>query len=86
MFFKFPAMATAEPDAQGRLNGVLCAGLSEAMAASDAGANFVVLTRELPKEELEALCEMIPVPVYALGPNLEEAWELGASGLVELSL
>jgi len=78
--------ATAEPDAQGRLNGVLCAGLSEAMAASDAGANFVVLTRELPKEELEALCEMIPVPVYTPGPNLEEAWEFGASGLVELLL
>jgi hypothetical protein len=76
--------ASAEPDRQGRLRGVLCEGLSGAMAASDAGANFVVLARELPGEELKALCELIPIPVYTPGLGPERAWELGASGLVEL--
>ena len=75
--------ASAEPDAQGRLRGVLCAGLAEAMAASDAGANFVVLAGELPAHELGSLCEMVPVPVYAPGLSLEEAWGLGASGVRE---
>jgi mutator protein MutT len=75
--------ASAAPDPQGRLRGVLCTGLSDAMAASDAGANFVVLTRELPHEELKSLCELIPIPVYTPGLALEEAWELGASGVNE---
>jgi mutator protein MutT len=72
--------ASAEPDAGGRLRGVLCEGLSDAMAASDAGANFVVLRRELPHNELKALCEMIPIPVYTPGLTLEAAWALGATG------
>jgi mutator protein MutT len=77
--------ASAEPDAQGRLRGVLCAGLAEAMAASDAGANFVVLARELPAHELRSLCELVPVPVYTPGLELEEAWGMGASGVSELT-
>jgi mutator protein MutT len=72
---------SAEPDSEGRLRGVACGGLSDAMAASDAGANFVVLTRELPHEDLQALCEMIPAPVYTPGLNLEAAWDLGATGI-----
>jgi mutator protein MutT len=75
---------SAEPDAKGRLRGVLCAGLSDAMAASDAGANFVVLKRGLPRAELKPLCELIPIPVYAPGLALEEAWGLGASGINNL--
>jgi 8-oxo-dGTP diphosphatase len=77
--------ASAEPDAQGRLRGVLCAGLAEAMAASDAGANFVVLARELPAGELKSLCELVPAPVYTPGVTLEAVWELGASGVNELT-
>ena len=73
--------ASAEPDPQGRLRGVLCTGLSDAMAASDAGANFLVLTRELPHEELRALCELIPIPVYTPGLALEDAWGYGATGI-----
>jgi mutator protein MutT len=75
-----------EPDAQGRLRGVMCEGLASAMAASDAGANFVVLARELPAHELESLCELVPVPVYTPGLTLEAAWGLGASGVSELRL
>jgi mutator protein MutT len=75
-----------EPDARGRLKGVVCAGLSSAMAASDAGANFVVLATELPAHELKSLFELLPIPVYAPGLNLEEAWELGMSGINGLLL
>ena len=76
--------ASAEPDPEGRLRGVLCSGLSDAMAANDAGANFIVLRRELPHGELRSLCEMVPIPVYTPGLALQEAWELGASGVSEL--
>jgi mutator protein MutT len=72
---------TSEPDPQGRLRGVLCDGLADAMAASDAGANFIVLTRALTPHELTSLCELIPIPVYGHGLALEDAWEYGASGI-----
>ncbi|HEX3397860.1 MAG TPA: (deoxy)nucleoside triphosphate pyrophosphohydrolase, partial [Steroidobacteraceae bacterium] len=58
---------SAEPDAGGRLRGVLCAGLADAMAASDAGAGFIVLKNELPHGELRSICEMVPMPVYTPG-------------------
>ena len=76
--------ASAEPDPEGRLRGVLCSGLCDAMAANDAGANFLVLRRELPHGDLRSLCEMVPIPVYTPGLALQEAWELGASGVSEL--
>jgi len=34
--------------------------------------------------DLSALCEGVPVPVYARGIGLEQAWALGASGLNEI--
>jgi mutator protein MutT len=71
-----------EPDAAGRLRGVLCDGLADAMAANDAGADFLVLSRQLPDHELKSLCELIPVPIYTPGLAMEEAWALGASGVV----
>jgi mutator protein MutT len=74
---------SAEPDAGGRLSGVFCEGLADAMAASDAGADFIVLRSELPHAELRSICEMIAVPVYTPGLELEEAWGLGATGVVE---
>jgi mutator protein MutT len=75
---------SAEPDAAGRLRGVWCDGMASAMAASDAGADFLALRAELPHAEIRSLCGMVPVPVYARGLALEEAWELGATGVVEI--
>jgi mutator protein MutT len=76
--------ASAAPDADTRLRGVVCEGLADAMAANDAGGNFIVLRRQLPAHELKSLCEMIPIPVYTPGLALEAAWELGASGVSAL--
>ena len=75
---------SAEADAGGRLRGVLCDGLADAMAASDAGADFLVLQSGLARSEITAICEMVPVPVYVPGPAMEEVWEMGASGINEL--
>ena len=75
---------SAEPDAAGRLSGVWCLGLAEAMAASDAGADFLVLRNELPHADIRSICELVPIPVYAPGLGLEEAWQLGASGIAEI--
>jgi mutator protein MutT len=75
---------SAEPDALGRLRGVMCSGAADALAANDAGANFVVLSNELPHSELTSLCELIYVPVYARGLTLEQAWSHGATGVNEL--
>ena len=75
---------SAEPDAAGRLSGVWCLGLAEAMAASDAGADFLVLRNELPPGEIKSICELVPIPVYAPGLRIEEAWELGATGVDEI--
>jgi mutator protein MutT len=75
---------SAEADAAGRLCGVWCDGMTDAMAASDAGADFLVLRNELPPGDIRSICEMVPVPVYVPGLGLEEAWELGATGVVEI--
>jgi mutator protein MutT len=77
---------SAEADAAGRLRGVLCLGLVDAMAASDAGADFLVLRNELQHGEIRSMCELVPIPVYVRGLSLEEAWEVGASGVVEVSI
>ena len=78
-----PLGNSPQPDAEGRLKGVVCEGLADAMAAGDAGANFVVLAKELPAHELKSLCELVPIPVYTPGLALEEAWAVGASGVSE---
>jgi 8-oxo-dGTP diphosphatase len=75
-----------ELDAKGRLKGVVCKGLADAMAASDAGANFVVLAAQLPAHELKSVCELVPIPVYTPGLPLEESWEFGASGVNALQV
>ena len=78
----------AGPDSSGRLRGVWCAGMSDAVAASDAGADFLVLQYELAHGETAAICEMVPVPVYARfkrGIAFEETWALGATGTHRLS-
>jgi hypothetical protein len=68
-------------DAGARLHGVWCAGVADAMAASDVGADFLVMRNELPHAEITSICEMVPVPVYARGLEVEEAWGLGATGI-----
>ena len=75
---------SAEPDPAGRLRGVWCLSMADAMAASDAGADFLVLQDELAPAEIRSICELVPVPVYVRGLTLEEAWRFGASGRVEL--
>jgi mutator protein MutT len=75
---------SADADASGRLRGVWCDGLADAMAASDAGADFLVLRNELPPAEITSMFELVPIPVYVPGLGLEEAWELGATGVVEI--
>jgi 8-oxo-dGTP diphosphatase len=75
---------SAEADAAGRLCGVLCEGKADAMAASDASADFLVLRNELSHAEITSICELVPVPLYVPGVRLEEAWGLGATGVVEI--
>jgi mutator protein MutT len=75
---------SAHADAAGRLRGVWCDGMADAMAASDAGADFLVLRNELLPAEIRSICEMVPVPVYVPGLGVEEAWELGATGVAEI--
>ena len=75
---------SAEADADGRLCGVWCDGMADAMAASDAGADFLVLRNELSHAEIRSMCELVPVPVYVPGLDLEAAWLLGASGRAEI--
>jgi 8-oxo-dGTP diphosphatase len=66
------------------LRGVFCGSAIEAAAAVGEGAEFLVLRGEMGKGELAALCAGVPVPVFARGLTLEEAWVLGASGLNEI--
>jgi hypothetical protein len=58
--------------------------MADAMAASDAGADFLVLRNELPHAEIRSICELVPIPVYVPGLALKEAWELGATGVAEM--
>lgn len=71
-------------DAAARLRGVWCSGLADAMAASDAGADFLVLRYELAHDEMRSICELIAVPVYVTGVAIEEAWEIGATGIAAI--
>jgi 8-oxo-dGTP diphosphatase len=75
---------STEVDALGRLRGVMCSGMADALAASDAGANFLALESGLSHNEITTICEMVPIPVYVPHLALEEAWEYGASGINEL--
>ena len=48
------------------------------------GADFLAVRNVLADAELTVLCDGVPVPVYARGVGLEQAWALGASGLNEI--
>jgi mutator protein MutT len=66
------------------LQGVFCTNAEEAVAAAADGADFLVLRGLLTDGELAALCDSVPMPVFARGIGLERAWALGASGLNEI--
>jgi mutator protein MutT len=76
--------AGAEVSHDTRLRGVFCVSAAEATVAADAGADFLVLREVLSPSELTALCHSLPVPVFARGIGLEQAWALGSSGLNEI--
>jgi hypothetical protein len=76
--------AVADPGDALPLRGVFCASAKEGVAAASGGADFLVIRNVVADEELNALCRMVDVPVYALGVGLEKAWELGASGVSEI--
>ena len=76
--------AGAVPARHARLQGVLCAGAEEGLAAARAGADFLVMRNALAHGDLAALCGAVAEPVFARGGELERAWELGASGLNEI--
>jgi hypothetical protein len=63
---------------------VLCGSAEEGSAAARAGVDFLVVRNALADKELEALCRIVSVPVYATGVALGKAWELGASGVSEI--
>jgi mutator protein MutT len=69
-----------------RLWGVFCSGEAEAAEAVSEGAEFLVLRSELGCGELGALCATVPVPVFARGIGLEQAWVIGASGIHEIDV
>jgi mutator protein MutT len=72
------------PDRGGRLRGVWCASFADAMAGSDAGADFLVLRNEFAHAEITSICELVDLPVYVPGLRVEEAWGLGATGIAEI--
>ena len=70
----------------GRLRGVFVEGVEDGAAAARLGADFLALRNVLAEADLTALCDTVPMPVYArcIGLDLERAWALGASGLNEI--
>jgi mutator protein MutT len=67
-----------------KLVGVVCRDGEEAVNAAGACADFLVLRNVLGCGELAALCDSVPVPVFARGIGLEQVWALGASGCNEI--
>ena len=63
------------------LHGVFCSTVNEAAAAAGLGADFLAIRHALGPDELADLCRLVPVPVFARGNELEEAWASGASGV-----
>jgi 8-oxo-dGTP diphosphatase len=79
----YPTLVAGD-DSVSPLRGVFCASAAEAAVAVGAGADFLALNEVLPSNELAALSDSVPVPVYALEIELGQAWALGASGLNEI--
>jgi 8-oxo-dGTP diphosphatase len=73
-----------DTSARSKLIGVYCKDAEEAADVAGVGADFLVLRNVLGSDELAALCGSVPVPVFARGIGLEQAWGLGASGTSEI--
>jgi hypothetical protein len=73
-----------DADERSKLVGMFCRDAEEAVDAVGAGADFLVLRNVLGDDELAVLCDSVPVPVFARGIGLEQAWGLGASGCNEI--
>jgi mutator protein MutT len=76
--------ALRESTHHGRLRGVFVEGVEDGSAAARIGGEFLVVRGVLADAELNVLCGSVPVPVFARGIGLEQAWGLGASGLNEI--
>jgi mutator protein MutT len=68
-----------------RLHGVFCTNADEAIGLARSGADFLVMRHAVGPDDLEGLCRLVSVPVFARGLELEEAWASGASGLNEIT-
>jgi mutator protein MutT len=66
------------------LHGVYCTNADEATGLARLGADFLVMRHAVGPDDLEGLCRLVSVPVFARGIELEEAWASGASGLNEI--
>ena len=82
---EYYAVGGAGATGEGKLAGVFCTDAAEGRAAAGAGADFLVLRYALLPDELAELCRLVPVPVFARGMELEEAWASGASGVNEIN-
>jgi mutator protein MutT len=82
---KRPAV-DGDANERSKLVGMFCRDGEEAVDAAGAGADFLVLRDVLGDGELVALCDSVPVPVFARGIGLERAWALGASGCNEIGV
>jgi 8-oxo-dGTP diphosphatase len=78
------AAVYGDANVRSKLVGMFCGDGDGAVAAAGAGADFLVLRNVLGCGELVALCDSVPVPVFARGIGLEQAWELGVSGCSEI--
>jgi mutator protein MutT len=63
-----------------KLVGVVCGSVGEAESAWRGGADFIVLRVRLRPAILARLCRTVPLPIYAHGVPVEQAWALGATG------
>jgi mutator protein MutT len=79
------AAIDGDANERSKLVGMYCRDGGEAVDAAGAGADFLVMRDALGCGELAALCDSVPVPVFAGGGiGLEQAWGLGASGCNEI--
>ena len=61
-------------------------GCREAAAAARAGADFLAPAQCAGGGELAALCERVPVPIFARGRHARAAWAQGATGSTRCGL
>jgi mutator protein MutT len=78
------APVDGDANERSKLVGMFCKDAEEAVDATGAGTDFLVLRNVLGGGELVALCDSVPVPVFARGIGLEAAWALGVSGCNEI--